>query len=191
MMKWNYDKWLEINGCLFLSNYLYSIAHPSISSIVMNLKLLKKLNYDKLYLSQSEIRKLGYEIDEAFLMVILLSLESNVAVSGKIYSCRGNPVHSYSKSDIWKTNGGAYSGFIPLYNYYLTLTEPSKKYTVKQIIMRVYVNFDKFDLKVILFFKAKYGIFWETFLIIFLGYILNKINLFISFKKIIKKILMN
>lgn len=191
MMTWNFDKWIEINGNLFLNNYLYSIAHPSISSIVMNIKLLKKLNYENLYLSTKEINFLGYEIDEAFLMVILLSLESNVSVSGKIYSCRGNPAFSYSKSEIWKSNGGAYSGFIPLYNYYLSLTDQNKRYIIKNILMKVYVNFENFDFKVILFFKKKYGVFWETFFIILVGFILNKIKIITNFKTTIKKILMN
>jgi len=188
MMEWKYEEWVVIEGSNYLNNYLYSNAHPSISSILMNRKKLSNLGYQDLYLKKEDILKLGYEIDEAFLMVIMLCLCGNISVNGKIYTCRGNPILSYSKSKIWREKGGAYSGFIPLYNYYLTEKNIEHKKNIRKIIFKIYVNFKNFDYNVILFFKKNHNVFWDPFLILCLGYIINKKMFLFNIVKIPNKI---
>lgn len=190
MMEWKYEEWAVIAGTNYLNNYLYSNAHPSISSVVMNRKKLSNLGYQDLYLKKDDISKLGYEIDEAFLMVIMLCLCGNISVNGKIYTCRGNPILSYSKSNIWREKGGAYSGFIPLYNYYLTEKNIEYKKVIRKIILKIYVNFNNIDFNVILFFKRNHNVFWDPFFIIFLGYFINKRNFIFNIMNIPKKLLL-
>lgn len=157
MMTWNYDGWQFINGQKYVTEYLYSIAHPSFSSVVFDRNFLQLLGYNETYILPKEYRTKKIHFDEAFIFIILLCLNGDVAINGKVYTFRGSPPDSYSRSNDWGLLGGSIGGMIPLLNFYFKETKENNRKIILNVILKVYSNLKFQDLRFLPVLLKKYG----------------------------------
>ena len=146
MMTWNYDGWQFINGQKYVNEYLYSIAHPSFSSVIFDRNVLQLLGYSETFILHTDYKTKKIHFDEAFIFIILLSLYGDVAINGKVYTCRGSPPDSYSRSNDWSTMGGSIGGLIPLLNCYFKQTKKNNRKIILNVILKIYTNLKFRDL---------------------------------------------
>ena len=140
-----------------LNEYLYSIAHPSYSSVIFNRQVLESLGYSKQFLLQSDYNSMNIHFDEAFVFIILLCLNGDIAVNGKVYTVRGSPSDSYSRSNEWAVMGGSIGGLIPLLNLYFHVATAESRKTILDIIYKIYANLRPRDLKFLPLLLDKYS----------------------------------
>ncbi|KZR90581.1 glycosyltransferase family 2 protein [Synechococcus sp. MIT S9508] len=157
MMSWNYHGWQIINGQKYIAEYLYTIAHPSYSSVLFDRGYLQHLGYESKFILRGDYKSKKIQLDEAFVFIILLCLNSDVAINGKVYTFRGSPPDSYSRSNQWASLGGSIGGLIPLLNLYFKETNENKQKMILSVILKVYTNLHPKDLRFLPFLIKKYG----------------------------------
>ena len=170
MMTWNYDGWQFINGQKYVTEYLYSIAHPSFSSVVFDRNFLQLLGYNETYILPTEYRTKKIHFDEALIFIILLCLNGDVAINGKVYTFRGSPPDSYRRSNDWGLFGGSIGGMIPLLNFYFKETKENNRKIILNVILKVYATLKFQHLRFLPFLLKKYG----TLYVLFYAQMLNE-----------------
>ena len=111
------DDPIELKGKKYLNKYLFKKIHPAHSGILMDYQQLRKLNYQKLFITIDEAKELSIIPDESFLSLALLSEKGSVIISNKVVSVRGNPRNSYSKTAEWHSIW-VLSVFFPFYKLF-------------------------------------------------------------------------
>jgi len=163
-----------INGNKFLMKNLWEKLHPSYSAVIFdNHKLLQK-KYDSFTLGENEMKKMNLEPDEWFLSIVLCAEDSEVAISGRPVSVRGNPANSFSKSEYWGAKWRECC-FLPQYQIIKYFKQKNKnqeakafenmlegKYSLPKINWQIlaYLNFELNAIKLMVWpiLKAKYFI---------------------------------
>jgi len=141
MMTWLAPGWHVISGHNYLRYNLFHNAHPSFSGVVFSLPELRKCRYFESFIPKEVAVSFNCELDEAFLFLIALALKGDVVVTGDIFSVRGSPLDSFSRSQKWSKHGGSMSGFAVLYNYYRQLISDSQRKLLLRIIIKIYCSF--------------------------------------------------
>lgn len=157
MMSWNYQGWQIINGKKYIAEYLYTIAHPSYSSVLFDRNYLQLLGYESKFILREDYKFKKIQFDEAFVFIILLCLNSDVAINGKVYTFRGSPPDSYSRSNQWALMGGSIGGLIPLLNLYFKEANEYNQKFILGVILKVYTNLHPKDLTFLPLLVKKYG----------------------------------
>lgn len=156
MMNLYERSYIKINGDLYLKDLLWSSLHPSYSAVIFNNDYICKKGYETFILKKDECMEMDIEPDEFFLSVVLAAEDSEVFVSGRAVSVRGNPSDSYSKSEFWKKRG-AESCFLPAYNiydYFRNKGKTSEALCFSRIIVSTYPT-PRLNLKVLKFLNFK------------------------------------
>lgn len=112
-------------GNNYIISELWSSLHPSYSGVIFDYNYVLNKGYDSFVLDAQVQGRMGLEPDEFFQALILAAEDSNVYISGKIVSIRGNPDTSYSKSSFWAKKASE-SCFIPKYQIYRYFAKKEK-----------------------------------------------------------------
>ena len=130
-------------GNAFITGELWKTKHPAYSAVVLDNHFLLEKKYDSWTFGENELKKINLEPDEFFLGIVLCAEDSEVALSGKVVSVRGNPMASYSKSPYWQSNWRD-SCFLAQYEIIQYFSEKGKvkesKYFKKLLITKYYVE---------------------------------------------------
>jgi glycosyltransferase involved in cell wall biosynthesis len=167
----HYHQWLTIEGAYFINpdnpTGLWGKAHPVYSAILFDRRKLLDIDFLKIYTSLEDAKKMGLEPDEAFVSLIMLGQVGNIAICGKIYSVRGNPSNSYSKTEFW-TKTVSEAVFVQLFNLYRNISCAESKKTIKKIIAKQCRTFNRINFNIITYFEDNKS---EVSKILLLGYI--------------------
>ena len=117
MLQCCHSEYLRYEGNSYILNELWGSLHPSYSAVVFDYEDILSKGYDSFVLDAQVQASMGLEPDELFQALVLAAEDSNVYISGKTVSIRGNPDTSYSKSNFWRKKASE-SCFMPKYQIY-------------------------------------------------------------------------
>jgi len=96
---------IKTSGESYISGPLWTHMHPAYSGVVLRLGQINQEVIRDLYFGSFDInrfREQGFSPDEGYLLLTLIALQSDVAITGKIVSVRGNAQDTYSKGKEWR-----------------------------------------------------------------------------------------
>jgi len=117
MLEACHSEYVRYEGNSYILNELWSSLHPSYSAVIFDYEHILSKGYDSFVLDAQVQASMGLEPDELFQALVLAAEDSNVYISGKTVSIRGNPDTSYSKSNFWRIKSSE-SCFMPKYQIY-------------------------------------------------------------------------
>jgi hypothetical protein len=89
----------------FIVEKLWGEAHPAYSAVLIENEALKAGSYGSFFDDRLVTDRANVEPDEMFVGIVLASFDNDVLVTGEVFSIRGDPEESYSKSEFWRRRG--------------------------------------------------------------------------------------
>ena len=180
--------WHLVDGMDFLTNRLYSDAHPAYSGVVMDREKLTELGYMNFFLSKITAKDLGIIPDESFVSIVILAASGKVILKGDVVSVRGNPDSSYSKSLEWQRAAGLgvfYSNYL-LYKYFKTKRITDGKRVSRRVLVRLY-PVGRIDMKTLRKFNYEFPAIWLLLMNRFFFIVTPKLRTFPLIMRIVRK----
>lgn len=139
-------------GEKFILEKLWREAHPAYSAVLIENEVLRARNYGSFFYDRSIRNLANVEPDEMFVGIVLASFEDVVLATGEVFSTRGEPADSYSKSEFWQNRGllGLFLMSVRMLKFFLQMKRFRLALFFTKLAVGVYSP-EKFDWGVIKF----------------------------------------
>lgn len=105
MMEFSAEGIQRYSGENFIIERLWRDAHPAYSAVLINNETLRAKNYGSFFYDLSVKDAADVEPDEMLVGIVLASFDNDVLLTSEVFSTRGSPKDSYSRSEFWQERG--------------------------------------------------------------------------------------